>query len=64
MSYQGICLSVQMNSIISKIEDSTSHIESVNDLRSWWKDSNEEEISLSLKRSTTLTDIGNKKMKE
>jgi hypothetical protein len=64
LSYQGCCLSVQMNSILSKIDESWTNMPQVNELRSWWKDSNEEEISSSLKRSTTLNNISNKKSKE
>ena len=62
--YQGICLSVQMSSSITRMEESSKHLKIVSELKSWWNNSNEEEISSSLKRSTTLTELDAKRLKE
>ena len=53
-----------MSSSITRMEESSKHLKIVSELKSWWNNSNEEEISSSLKRSTTLTELDAKRLKE
>jgi hypothetical protein len=65
-NYQGLFLQVEWESLFSLIEIKWDD-EISGALRKWWKDKNEEEISSSLKRTATFTDLSNineKKPKE
>ena len=65
-NYQGLFLQVEWESLFSMIEIKWDD-EISGALRKWWKDKNEEEISSSLKRTATITDLSKiieKKQKE
>ena len=61
-NYQGIQLSAQRETIITKVDDFNNS--KAEELKHWWDQQNEEEISSSFKRSATFNELNSKKFKE
>jgi len=56
-------ISVQYDSLISKIDENISDNVIVNELRKWWTKKSMNEICFTLKRSNTLEEVSSKKLK-